>query len=116
MAFTMVSVTAPIVYDPLGLAGPFTVRAKILMRHLWGSDRKLDWDDPIPEENKENWITFFKNLQDMNQIRFMRCMKPSDAIGEPVLIVFSDASQDAYAACAYVRWKRQNGQFESRVN
>ena len=103
------------VYDPLGLAGPFTVRAKILMRHLWGSDRKLDWDDPIPEENKENWITFFKDLQDMNQIRFMRCMKPSDAIGEPVLIVFSDASQDAYAACAYVRWKRQNGQFESNL-
>ena len=31
-------------YDPLGLAGPFTVRAKILMRHLWGSDWKLDWD------------------------------------------------------------------------
>ena len=90
------------VYDPLGLAGPFTVRAKILMRHLWGSDQKLDWDDPIPEENRENWITFFKDLQNMSQIRFMRCMKPSDAIGEPVLIVFSDASQDAYAACAYV--------------
>ena len=42
-------------------------------------------------------------------------MKPSDAIGEHVLIVFSDASQDAYAACAYVRWKRQNGQFESNL-
>ena len=64
------------VYDPLGLDGPFTVRAKILMRHLWGSDQKLDWDDPIPEENRENWITFFKDLQDMGQIRFMRCMKP----------------------------------------
>ena len=64
------------VYDLLGLAGPFTVRAKIPMRHLWGSDRKLDWDDPIPEENNENWITFIKDLQDMNQIRFMRCMKP----------------------------------------
>ena len=103
------------VYDLLGIAGPFTVRAKILMRHLWGSDRKLDWDDPIPEENKENWITFFKDLQEMNQIRSMRCMKPTDAIGEPLLIVFSDASQDAYAACAYVRWKRQNGQFESNL-
>ena len=45
----------------------------------------------------------------------MRCMKPSDAIGEPILIVFSDASQDAYAACAYVRWKRQSGQFESNL-
>ena len=48
------------VQDPLGLVGPFTVKAKILMRHLWGSDQKLDWDDPIPLENKENWITFFK--------------------------------------------------------
>ena len=103
------------VYDPLGLAGPFTVRAKILLRHLWGSDQKLDWDDPIPEENRENYIAFFKDLQDMGQIRFMRCMKPSDAIGEPILIVFSDASQDAYAACAYVRWKLQNGQFESNL-
>ena len=56
------------VYDPLGLAGSFTVRAKILMRHLWGIDQKLDWDDPIPEENRENWINFFKDLQDMDQI------------------------------------------------
>lgn len=72
------------------------------MRHLWGSDRTLDWDDPIPEENKENWITFFKDLQDMNQVRFMRCMKPSDAIGELVLIVFSDASQDAQC-CMRIR-------------
>ena len=51
----------------------------------------------------------------MNQVRFMRCMKPSDAIGEPILIVFSDTSQDAYAACASVRWKRRNGQFESNL-
>ena len=88
------------VNDPLGLAGLFTVRTKILMRHMWGSDRKLEWDVPIPEEDKENWITFFKDLQDMNQIRFLRCMKPSDATGEPVLIIFSDASQEAYAAWA----------------
>ena len=34
---------------------------------------------------------------------------------ENLFIVFSDASQDAYAACAYVRWKLQNGQFESNL-
>ena len=51
----------------------------------------------------------------MNQVRFMRCMKLSDSVGEPILIVFRDTSQDAYAACAYVRWKRQNGQFESNL-
>ena len=45
----------------------------------------------------------------------MRCMKPSDATGEPIFIVFTDASQDASAACTYVQWKRQNGQFESNL-
>ena len=103
------------VYDPLGLAGPFTVRAKILLRRLWGTEPKLDWDDPIPEENQQNWSIFFNDLKDMNQIRFTRCLKPMDAIGDPILVVFSDASKDAYAACAYVRWQRKNNQFESNL-
>ena len=30
------------IYDPLGLAGPYTVRAKILMRKLWTHETKLD--------------------------------------------------------------------------
>ena len=54
------------VYDPLGLAGPFTVGAKILMRHLWGSNRKLDWDDPIPEENKPQLPEIFKTAMASN--------------------------------------------------
>ena len=101
------------VNDPLGLAGPFSVLAKIILRRLWGTEPKLDWDDPIPEENQQNWSIFFTDLRDMNQIRFARCLKPMDAIGDPILIVFSDASKDAYAACAYVRWQRKNNQFES---
>ena len=36
------------VYDLLGLAIPFTVKAKILMRKLWsGNAKSLGWDDPI---------------------------------------------------------------------
>ena len=38
-----------------------------------------------------------------------------DATGDPILIVFSGASKDAYAACAYVRWQRKNNQFESHL-
>ena len=30
------------IYDPLGLAGPFTVRAKIMMRQLWAREVKID--------------------------------------------------------------------------
>ena len=102
-------------YDPLGLAGPFTVRAKILMRRLWASDEKLDWDDPIPEETKQQWLTFFDDLTEMNNVRFERCMRPPDAVGDPVLIIFSDASNEAYGSCAYARWKQQSGGFASSL-
>ena len=102
-------------YDPLGLAGPFTVRAKILMRHLWAHSEKLDWDDPIPEDNKQQWSAFFHELPEMNQVKFERCLKPSDAICNPVLIIFCDASEDAYGSCAYVRWQRQGGGFACKL-
>lgn len=97
-------------YDPLGLAGPFTVRAKILMRHLWANSEKLDWGDPILEDNKQ-WSAFFNELPEMNQVKFERCLKPSDTICNPVLIIFCDASEDAYRSCTYVRWQRQGGGF-----
>ena len=37
------------IYDPMGLAAPFTVRTKIILRKLWGRDEKLNWDDAMPE-------------------------------------------------------------------
>ena len=37
------------IYDPLCLASPFIVKAKILMIKLWnGNAKSLGWDDPIP--------------------------------------------------------------------
>ena len=99
-------------YDLLGLAGPFTVWAKILMRHLWATSKKLDWDDPITDDNKQQWSAFFKELPaEINQVNFERCLKPSDAVCNPVLIISCDASEDAYGSCAYVRWQRQGGGF-----
>ena len=49
------------IYDPLGLAGPFTVRAK-MMRKIWASNNDLGWDDPIPEDHKNKWRVFFEDL------------------------------------------------------
>ena len=99
------------IYDPLGLAGPFTVRAKIMMQKLWGSEMKLDWDDPVPEEARQGWIEFFKDLFQMEEVKFKRCMKPNEAVGDPTLVTFSDGSQDAYGACSYARWECNDGKY-----
>ena len=41
------------VYDPLGIVGPFTLPAKILLQRL--ARAKLDWDVEIPREAKSTW-------------------------------------------------------------
>lgn len=99
------------IYAPLGLAGPFTVRAKIMMRQLWAREIKIDWDDPLPEGYKRDWVKFFSDLFGMNSIKFERCLKPPNAVGDPSLVLFSDGSESAYGACAYVRWALAGGGF-----
>ena len=101
------------IYDPLGLAGLYTVRAKILMRKLWTNETQLDWDDPIPEENRREWVIFFNDLPEMEKVTVKRCMKPNNAVGDPVLVIFSDGSNNAYGASAYVRWELSTGEFDS---
>ena len=59
------------IYDPLGLAGPFTIREKIMMRKLWMSEEEqLYWDDPVSDECRAYWNTFFSDLVIMNNIKF----------------------------------------------
>ena len=103
------------IYDPLGLAGPFTVRAKILMRRLWGSETKFDWDDPVPKEFRRSWIEFFRHLFEMQEIEFKRCLKPAETASNPDLVTFSDSSQDAYGTCAYARWKLKDGTYQCNL-
>ena len=103
------------IYDPLGLADPFTVRAKILMRRLWGSETKFDWDDPVPEEFRRSWIEFFRDLFEMQEIEFKRCLKPAETASNPDLVSFSDSSQDAYGTCAYARWKLKDGTYQCNL-
>lgn len=50
-------------------------------------------------------MTFFNDLPGMEKITVIRCIKPKKAIGDPILIIFSDGSNNAYGACAYVRWE-----------
>ncbi len=100
------------IYDPIGFAAVFLIRAKISIQELWMMGQ--EWDQELPEETQKNWSKFFKELEHLNTVEFPRCLTPLSAIGVPMLCVFADASRKAFGACAYIRWQISNGKFESR--
>ena len=103
------------IFDPGGLITPSTIRAKILMRKLWTQEIKLDSDDPIPKDLHVEAKAFFTEMFEIEKLSFPRCLKPEGAIGDPMLVLFSDGSKDAFAAAAYVRWNTGSSQYKSNL-
>ncbi len=58
------------VYDPIGFATAFLIRAKIGLQELW--QMGVDWDDDLPAETKGKWMKFFEELKELNKIFFPR--------------------------------------------
>lgn len=89
--------------DPIGFATAFLISAKIGLQALW--KRGISWDEELPPELAERWKRLFQEMIKLNEVRLDRCLTPPNAIGQPVLCVFSDASEDTFGACAYARWQ-----------
>ena len=100
-------------YDPLGLATPYTVKAKIMMRRL--NSLGFGWDDPVTEQERSQWENFFTELFKMEEVTYARSTRPQEAVVQPWLIMFSDASYDTFGTCAYARWKLSTGAFKSTL-
>ena len=103
------------IYDPLGFISPFTIKANILLRKLWTVEPKLEWNDPLPGHLLIEWRMFCEGISSLGDIKIKRVVKPRGSIGDPVLVMFSDASKDAYGAVAYAQWEIGEGKFESHM-
>ena len=100
------------VFDPLGLSSPVTVSAKMLIQDLWKA--KHEWDDPdISSDLKSQWQQIYRNLIQLNEIRFPRLVKCKNEVTE--LHIFADASKRAYGACAYFRVVKEDESIETNL-
>jgi Pao retrotransposon peptidase/Family of unknown function (DUF5641)/Protein of unknown function (DUF1759)/Putative peptidase (DUF1758)/Integrase zinc binding domain len=86
-------------YDPLGLAGPIVVTAKLLLQRLWS--KQMDWDQPIDEEDRILWVDFQSQLYTMEEIKVPRCVISKNPKSIK-LLGFCDSSSLAYGACIYI--------------
>ena len=107
------------IYDPFGLVLPSTLPAKLLMRTLvtkkLNYDNKIHWDDTLDEQTINSLKEFFLSLYDLEDLSFARCIKPKDAVGNPMLILSSDGSQWAFGCVGYLRWALESGGFNVRL-
>ena len=103
------------VFDPIGFLSPLILEAKLLLRESWCVPG-IGWDDPLPEEQANRWLAFFKSLLELKTMRFARSLWPKkEVVGLPILVIFSDGSALAFGAVAYIRWQLVSGGFWSRM-
>ncbi|CAK1584895.1 unnamed protein product [Parnassius mnemosyne] len=102
----MLSVISQI-FDPLGLLSPCVIKMKMLLQQLWLL--KLSWDEQLTPEISKMWAEIIVDLPKLNTLRIPRrviCDSPS--LFE--FHIFSDASEQAYGACLYVRSVNDQGE------
>ncbi|XP_067204174.1 uncharacterized protein [Linepithema humile] len=102
-----------LIFDPLGLLGPATVFAKIVMQDLWRL--KMDWDESIPLDHLIKWQRYEDELQDLQSISIPRRVI---TINQPVHLEmhgFSDASETAFGACIYLRATSISGEHSAHL-
>ncbi|KAK3721602.1 hypothetical protein QZH41_000137 [Actinostola sp. cb2023] len=104
------------VYDPLGLAAPVILRGKLLLRQLTvmgnkDNENPLGWDDPLPDNLKQQWQSWRRELSELEDIQLPRCYHPK-SFGQVVrneIHAFSDASKDGIGVAIYLRQFDANG-------
>ena len=91
------------VYDPLGMLTPFTLLAKKLIQDLWRE--QFDWDEPLIGDKLCSWIRWQEDLKYVEEVRIPRWYRAQGQESEAQyeLHLFSDASEHAFGAIAYVR-------------
>ena len=109
----LLSTTASL-YDPLGLVAPVLLVPKLMQQEL--CRKELDWDDAIPEGVAADFRKWRNDTTALKDIQIPRCFQDGpSAPSDKELHVFTDASEHAYGAAAYLKVTTETGVHVSLV-
>ena len=68
------------IFDISGMITPITATMKLDLHSL--VQRKLDWDDVIPDNLRQIWISHFQLMEEIRDIKFNRAVVPKDTASQ----------------------------------
>ena len=102
------------IFDLTGKITPIVAGMKLDIRTL--NQRKLQWDDVVPNDLRQVWISNFEMMQEITKLRFQRTIIPMDALSTDIEILeFGDSSNYLICAAIYARVKRVNGTYSCQL-
>ena len=101
-------------FDPIGLLAPYTVRAKLLLQEMWTAG--LEWDEELGDTLINTARAWFQELTVLTQLKIPRCLlEKGKAVDTVTLHTFVDASENAYGAVTYARYSYQDGSISTNI-
>lgn len=95
-------------FDLIGFAVPFIVAGRSLLQKMWLSG--ADWDDSLPDNLcivVRRWFDQLEALQDI-KVHCCLCLESLEESLVSTLHAFTDASEEAYGAVAYLCYQYQS--------
>ena len=111
---SLLSVTSGI-FDPLGWISPFTLRARMILQQLCKGGS--DWDEKVSQSLLDKWDAWYGEAEVLTNLIIPRCLRDAGC-KEPVTVQlhhFSDASENAFGACSYLRTVDDMGRVSVRL-
>ena len=103
------------IFDPLGLAAPYILPAKILLHDICRN--KSEWDAEISGTDLRRWQQWLYDLPKLKELFIDRCLKPIDfgAVSCIQLHYFADASEQGYGIVVYIRFTNTEGRVHCQL-
>ncbi|GBM09627.1 hypothetical protein AVEN_223462-1, partial [Araneus ventricosus] len=99
----MILSTQGMLFDPIGIMNPFTVRMKLLLQTIW--EFGIPWDECVPSEIKATFIEWLNEIEVLRKFEIPRLYFNEVNWESVELHLFSDASPKCYGSVAYLRIK-----------
>ena len=105
------------IYDPLFLATPAVIRAKRIFQIT--CSEKLEWDEPLSCDLMKAWKQWKEEAAYLCSYKIPRCYKPVNCDEYPItdvqLHVFTDGSEVAYGAVAYLLYEDESNNISTSI-